>query len=241
MIPQLIFDFQFLSGMRQKFSQYRHNSKLYAHRFLGVINEVLAVHNGPILKFHLRISQGCDDQIIHYYINKWIPVFSRKGVEQLTVDNSNCDEYIAHDFSSLDVTHLTLTRVRFSSTAAFGEYTYLTNLVIEHAVNLINFRQSIFNCPVLEKLTLKRCSGLSPINFHAPNLKCIYETSDQITLSGLENLTEYSFSLCYYSLMQRKTSNLVKVLGSLHKIEKFTIGIHFIKVILILLTFSIVT
>lgn len=65
------------------------------------------------------------------------------------------------------------------------------------------------------------------------------EISEQITLSGLKNITDYSFGLCSYSFTKRKASNLVKVLGCLHNIKKFSIGLLSMRVIFRLNTFSI--
>lgn len=136
--------------------------------------------------------------------------------------------------SALGLTHLTLTSSRMPITTTFGEFTRLTNLQLQglRLVDATKFRKNIFNCPVLEKLKLICCSGLSLANFDAPNLKCLDEISPQITFTKLENLARFSFCLTSVSWpTQTKTSNLVKVISNLHKIEKFTIGIQFIKVI----------
>lgn len=60
---------------------------------------------------------------------------------------------------------------------------------------------------------------------------------DEISLAGfenlgLENLTEFSCGLlyCLAELEPSETSNLVKVLCSLHKIEKIYIAAEFIQV-----------
>lgn len=132
----------------------------------------------------------------------------------MTTSTDGC-RITANDFSFLNLTHLRLAHVQFPSTPAYGELTFLRSLELED----VKFGQSVFNCPVLEKLMLIGCRDLSPTNFKAPNLKCI--------------LTEYSFSLIRYSKSMRKTSNPIKILGSLHKTEKFSVGLSFIKVIFI--------
>ncbi|KAK1355618.1 FBD domain-containing protein [Heracleum sosnowskyi] len=242
-IPHLIFDDEFLCRMKDKLrehdynyrlrggwekgGQYRYHSCLKAQKFVSVIENVLELHNAPILKFSLRFPKDCDAQIISDRIGQWILLFSKKGIKQLTLDTPDTAKITPHDFSSLDLTHLRLTRVRFPSRLIFGEFTCLTEIEL---FQVTNFGQHIYKCPVLEKLTLLYCGGLSPINFHAPNLRCIHEISGEITLSWLENLKEYSFGLTHFCWpTDTKTSNLAKVLGSLHNIEKFSIGIFFIR------------
>ncbi|XP_074351997.1 F-box/FBD/LRR-repeat protein At1g13570-like [Apium graveolens] len=190
--------------------------------FFGRLQMITMV--SPILKFSLEILNGhFDTRTISDHIAQWIPLFSRKGVKQLALEIFYFGEIIGTDFSSLDLTYLKLTRVILPSTLVFGEFTYLTNLELFQATYL---GKSLLNCPVLEKLMLKHCIGLSPTTFNAPELKCLHEISDQIRL---QNITEFSFGLCSYSFTKRKASNLVEVLGSLNKIEKFSIGIFFIR------------
>ncbi|KAK1355607.1 FBD domain-containing protein [Heracleum sosnowskyi] len=238
-IPHLIFDDQFYSRMRVKLrehdfdfprtgevSRYRHR-RLKAHKFISVIEKVLELHNAPIRKFSLNFPHDCDSQIVSDHIGQWILLFSRKGIKQLTLQTPDTAKITAHDFSSLDPTHLRLTSVWFPSGLTFGEFACLTELELFHVTN---FEKSIYKCPVLEKLTLICCRRLSPINFDAPNLRCIHEISRKITLFWLENLKEYSFDLTHFCWpTDTKTSNLVKVLGSLHKIEKFSIKGSFIR------------
>ncbi|KAK1355605.1 FBD domain-containing protein [Heracleum sosnowskyi] len=215
LMPNLIFDSQIFGSF--KFS---------LPKIVSVINEALLLHSGPILKFSLTVPQDYHNaHAIHEHICQWILLLSEKGIQQFTLENSSFGQ-IPPDLSSLDLTHSRLTKVQGSSTPAFGGFTYLTNLEL---VNVAYMGQTIFNCPVLEKLKLEFCKGLSPTNFHSPNLRCLHEISDQITLRGVENLTEYSFGLYSYSNVQGKASNLVEVLGSLHTIEKFSVGILFIK------------
>ncbi|KAL6519886.1 hypothetical protein OROMI_032780 [Orobanche minor] len=233
MIPNLNFDDDFVCRMIVKFDKYD-DTELWAHKFVTVINKVLLRHNGAILKFSLVFpaKDYCNTQIIHEYIDLWIPLFSRKGIKQLTLDeSSDLDDFRAHDLSSLDLTHLTLLSVLFPYTPAFGRFTCLKNLELADATS--HFGKNILHCPVLEKLTLIICKGLFPNNFRAPNLRCLIHISREITskysLAGLENLTECSIMLSRYPIMQTNTSNVVKVLGGVHKIKRFSIAMYFFK------------
>ncbi|XP_074349588.1 F-box/FBD/LRR-repeat protein At1g13570-like isoform X2 [Apium graveolens] len=233
MTPHLIFDNQFLCRMMVKISKYT-DPELKALKFVSVINKALLLHNGPIVSFSIEFpSYECDSRIFHDFIDQWIPVLSRKSIKQLSLDDFKLGEYTAHHFSSLDLTHLRLISFWFSYTSTSGGFTYLTNLEL---INVAISKQCIFDCPVLEKLTLVVCTGLSHTNFHAPKLKCLHQMCDEISLAGFENLglknlTEFSCGLCncLSELEPSETSNLAKVLCSLHNIEIIYIAAEFIQ------------
>ncbi|XP_074349162.1 F-box/FBD/LRR-repeat protein At1g13570-like [Apium graveolens] len=236
-VPRLIFDDLFNRLMSRLIKT--RDPELSAHKFVTVINKVLLLHNGPILEFYLHFPEEfCDNQIIHEYIDQWIPLFSRKGIKKLTLHESPGDEdfpaHTTHDYSSLDLTHLTLLNVRFQYTPALGRITYLTNLELVNATS--NFGEGVFDCPVLEKLTLILCKGLHHTNFCAPNLKCLIQISQEKTseysLAALENLSEFSFMLLDYPITQTQTSNVVKFLdGVNNKLKRFSIAKFFVEVI----------
>ncbi|KAL1819151.1 hypothetical protein ACET3Z_014020 [Daucus carota] len=144
MIPHLSFDDKMFDYKIPNREWKCHGPEMNALKFVSAINKVLIRHNGPILKFSLNIPSECDDQIIHDYIDQWIPLFTRKGIKQLVL----CDDYeLLENFSSI----------------------------------------------------------------------------------GLENLTEFSFKLTCEPATQTETSNVVKFLSNLPKIEKFSAGFGFIK------------
>ncbi|KAK1355606.1 FBD domain-containing protein [Heracleum sosnowskyi] len=232
-IPHLIFEDEFLNRMMDKLIQ-DCDFKIKAFKLVSVINNILLLHNGPIASFSLTIpTDECDSRIIHDYIDQWIPLLARKNIKQLSLEDWMLGEFTAPHFSSLGLTHLRLVSFWFSYTSASGGFTYLTNIEL---IDVAMSKQCIFDCPVLEKLTLVVCTGLSHTNFHAPNLKCLHQMCDEISLAGfenlgLENLTEFSCGLlyCLAELEPSETSNLVKVLCSLHKIEKIYIAAEFIQ------------
>ncbi|KAK1379906.1 FBD domain-containing protein [Heracleum sosnowskyi] len=227
-IPCLVFDQDILS-QNSRNNSICHGAEISAYKFGCVINKVLLLHDAPVLRFSLSFRFFCDALIIHDYLDQWIPLFSRKGIKQLTIEGYG-GEFEAHNFSSLNLTHLRLVNVWFPYTPAFGGLTYLR--VIE-LIGVETTEQSIFNCPVLEKLTLLVTKGLSHTNFCAPNLEYLHqhhrERIFEYSLAGLENLKEYSFRLSGDPITQPETPNVVDVLTSLHKIEKFSIAKYFIK------------
>lgn len=123
-----------------------------------------------------------------------------------------------------------LNAVLFSSTPSFGGFTCLKNLELLGALGV---KSSIFDFPVLEKLTLLYCEGLFPNNFRAPNLKCLNQECPEIpleySLAGFKNLKEYSCNVYRISMTGAKSFDAVSFLDSLHKIEKLSLGISFVK------------
>ncbi|KAK1355598.1 hypothetical protein POM88_048854 [Heracleum sosnowskyi] len=168
-MPHLIFDNDFVHRVMDKLDQ-RSGDELMAYKFVSVINRIVLLHKGPIIKFSLIVpTRNCNDQIVHDYIIQWIQLLSTKGMKQLVVKDFRHREVTAHHFSSLDLTHLMLFSVCFPYTPDNGRFTYLINLHLVEAT--CNLGQSIFDCPVLEKLTLIDCRGLFHTNFRSPNLK----------------------------------------------------------------------
>ncbi|KAL1819144.1 hypothetical protein ACET3Z_014013 [Daucus carota] len=210
MIPNLEFDGDIICSASLSRSKC-HARELNAGKFVSVINRVLLLHNGPILKFSLSLPSFCDDQIIHDYVDQWIPLFLKKGIQQLTLDGYDLGQFTAHNFSSLDLTHLRLANVWLPYPPASGGLTYLT--IIE-LVGVSTAEQSIMDCPVLQKLMLLHCEGILPINFIAPNLKCLHQRCHKMTsedsLVGFKNLTEFYYWLSSEPEMQTEIPNVVK-------------------------------
>ena len=234
-IPHLIFDLESTDRVMEKYSQ-NDDAELQAYRFVSVINKILLLHKGPILKFSLSIPRGYNfnTRIIHDYINQWISLLSKNGTKQLAMDNSSeLEESNAHNFSLLDLSHLRLLGFWFRYTPSCGRFANLTHLELVEAT--YDFGQGIFYCPVLEKLTLIFCRGLFPNNFWAPNLKRLIQVyhgiSSEYSLAGLEKLEEYSLMLLEDCSEEMQTLNVVKIPGSLHKIEKFSLAYDSLKVI----------
>ncbi|WOG96064.1 hypothetical protein DCAR_0415394 [Daucus carota subsp. sativus] len=228
-IPNLIFDHRLSSFLRLDRYDGGH---VKAIKFVSVVNKLLLLHNGPILKFSFICPMSFDAEVVHDFIDHWIPLFSRKCTKQLILEEDNeAGNFKAHNYSSLDLTHLRLGRSLFPHSSAFGGFVNLIKLELVNVAS--NFGQTIIVCPALEKLTLICCSEIFPVNFRAPSLKCLhqvhYGVSFEYDFMGLENLTEHSYVLVRNPETRTKSSNVVKVLGSLPKIEKFSTGIDFLK------------
>ncbi|KAK1357854.1 F-box domain-containing protein [Heracleum sosnowskyi] len=70
MIPHLIFEDDFVDRIMNKLIRFE-DPKLKACKLVSVINNILRLHNGPILKFSLSFGEhDCDPQIIHDSIDQ---------------------------------------------------------------------------------------------------------------------------------------------------------------------------
>uniref|UniRef100_A0A162A7C1 FBD domain-containing protein n=1 Tax=Daucus carota subsp. sativus TaxID=79200 RepID=A0A162A7C1_DAUCS len=231
-IPQLAFDDIFLDSVWDNYLEHFHDEELKMLKFVSVINKVILLHNGPILKFSLSCPQDIDNDTLVFqdYIDQWIPLLSRNGIKQLTIEGFMSEHSTALNFSSLNLTHLRLVDFWFPYTPASGGLTCLKYLEL---IDVVIAEEHVFDCPVLEKLTLVNCEGLFRMNFRAPHLKYFHQLvsfmTPEISLAGLQNLIQYSFWLSRDAIVHTKAFNVVKVLSCLPKIEKFSVGMNFIK------------
>lgn len=147
--------------------------------------------------------------MIHDYIYKRIPLLWRNGIKQLIITYLKLEEFTAHNMSSLDLTHFRLGSISLPHIPAFRGFAHLTKFEL---IDVATSKQRIYNCHVLEKLTLILCQGLFHTSFHAPNLKYLRQYYCQIsweyTISVHENLNGYSFRLSRDPILQAKTSNV---------------------------------
>nr|XP_017245478.1 PREDICTED: F-box/FBD/LRR-repeat protein At1g13570-like [Daucus carota subsp. sativus] len=160
-----------------------------------------------------KYSQNDDAELQAYRF--WISLLSKNGTKQLAMDNSSeLEESNAHNFSLLDLSHLRLLGFWFRYTPSCGRFANLTHLELVEAT--YDFGQ-----------------GLFPNNFWAPNLKRLIQVyhgiSSEYSLAGLQKLEEYSLMLLEDCSEEMQTLNVVKIPGSLHKIEKFSLAYDSLK------------
>ncbi|KAK3031792.1 hypothetical protein RJ639_036944 [Escallonia herrerae] len=194
-LAQFVFDRQFFDFLNSR------NSECKSAR---VLNEVLLIHNGPILKFVLSIpdirSQKKDD------ISQWIGLLSRKGVKELTVENLVAlHRRPTHHFSCLQLTHLKLCSCKFYMPVIFSSgFQSLETLVIESSTFIDEFN---IDSPSLKHFSLG--GELYYIRIaNAPNLRTL-SMSFSSTLGGFPDFW---------------SSNMIEVLGRLPKLEKLYLG-----------------
>ncbi|WOG96066.1 hypothetical protein DCAR_0415396 [Daucus carota subsp. sativus] len=161
MMPHLIFDEEFVNRILRKLGR-DGDDRLNAYGLVSRINKIILLHKGPILKFSFTIPYynphyNCDAQLLHDFIDQWIPLLSVRGTKEVILDDYLLRHVTAHHFSSLDLTHLRLISVWFPYKPTFGRFTHLKILELVHAHytdDAYSFKKNIFDCPVLEKLSL---------------------------------------------------------------------------------------
>ncbi|KAA8532815.1 hypothetical protein F0562_033068 [Nyssa sinensis] len=220
MLPQLIFDYHFFEYLDNKDDQ--------VSDFASVINKILLLHIGPILKFILYNPPG--HSLRTEDIDQWILFLSRNGIRDFTLQNSSDVRYKLPTqlFACPELTHLTLSKCTFNPPSAFRGFRNLIRLqfrAVAYAAD--SFGSFISSCPRLEILTLDFCSGSGHFIIHAPNLKhlCVSGSLESICIQNAQNLLTLSLGS---SQMRRSSgSNISRVLGSLPMIEKLDIDLDF--------------
>ncbi|XP_028081097.1 F-box/FBD/LRR-repeat protein At1g13570-like [Camellia sinensis] len=88
-ISQLMLDNQF-------FEEALKIKPIVQHELVSIVDKILLLHSGPILKFVLCIPNvqiDCSSDI-----DRWILFLSRNGIKDLTLDNSNNKPYNLHSY-----------------------------------------------------------------------------------------------------------------------------------------------
>ncbi|XP_058080860.1 F-box/FBD/LRR-repeat protein At1g13570-like isoform X2 [Magnolia sinica] len=190
-----------------------------------IVNGVLLVHNGPVHKFVCSYYVKAP-----YHLDQWILFLSKNGIKQLTLGFLQ-HSYRVHSrlFSCQAPSDLHLTGCKINPPPAFEGFRGLRNLYLQR-VCIANdeLERLILKCPLLETLTLKNCySRLIHFVINALNLRHLCLSGEfkdlQITNSPLLITAAIDLTRNIYGaehLEQGGVCNLIKILGSLHHIEK---------------------
>nr|KAJ0226834.1 hypothetical protein LSAT_V11C100032450 [Lactuca sativa] len=150
-------------------NKFASNGDFGRNRFIGIINKVLFLHNGPILKFHLHISYIFHDSL--QAIGQWMSFLSRNGVTELVLTYSNQHyELPSYVFSCLDLTKLELRNCIYKPPLEFNGFLNLKELNLED----VDFGTSCgnkINLPKLKKLFLFSCKNVYKFNIKATKLR----------------------------------------------------------------------
>ncbi|XP_058080863.1 F-box/FBD/LRR-repeat protein At1g13570-like isoform X4 [Magnolia sinica] len=201
-----------------------------------IVNGVLLVHNGPVHKFVCSYYVKAP-----YHLDQWILFLSKNGIKQLTLGFLQ-HSYRVHSrlFSCQAPSDLHLTGCKINPPPAFEGFRGLRNLYLQR-VCIANdeLERLILKCPLLETLTLKNCySRLIHFVINALNLRHLCLSGEfkdlQITNSPLLITAAIDLTRNIYGaehLEQGGVCNLIKILGSLHHIEKLELQGYLLEVI----------
>lgn len=227
-IPSLVFDNQCASASPQ-------DQTLIKHRLVNIVDHVLLLHNGPILKFKLshRDLLGVTD------IDRWILHVSRSSITEFILEIWKGQRYRVPSclFSCQNLIHLELFNCLLRPPPIFNGFKNLKSLDLQHITLAQNvFENLILSCPLLERLTLMNFDGFTHLNIDAPNLQFfdIGGIFDDVTFENTFNLALVSIGL-YVNVKSDQTvapgsSKLVRFFVHLPHIRRLEIQSYFLKV-----------
>ncbi|KAI7998778.1 F-box/FBD/LRR-repeat protein [Camellia lanceoleosa] len=209
------------------------------HELVSVVEKILLLHDGPIPMFLLcipRIRFDCSADI-----DRWILFLSRNGIKDLTlINNSDNEPYKLHSciYSCPELTRLELVNGIFKAPRKSSGFHNLISLHLKKIAFARNILRTLFSMsPLLQRLTIKHCTGIGNLNIQAPKLKrllVLHNTEIQsICFTDTQNLSYITiiFGLTMGSPKSVKTPNVVRFLGDLPRIAELNLDGFFIKIL----------
>nr|GLL41599.1 F-box/FBD/LRR-repeat protein At1g13570-like [Ipomoea trifida] len=143
--------------------------------FVGIVNDILLQHTGPILTFSVNISLV--DMTRYPNIDRWILYLSRNGLRKLTVENSSPDLYAlpSYIFLCQELIHLFLSKCIFKPPCGTtGSFHSLKRLSLNQVAFKPEVSASIFTASKLWYLGLTKCTGIDHLNFEGCSQSLYY-------------------------------------------------------------------
>ncbi|KAK1374508.1 hypothetical protein POM88_030701 [Heracleum sosnowskyi] len=200
---------------------------------LGTISDILLLHRGPILKFHLSIPPDSPSRQC-LRTDFWIQYLSNNGIRDLEIFNKSLIPYRMplYLFSCSGLSYLTLTNCILNPPSRFGGF---YNLISVKLTNVLITAETSFGTK-LEQLILERCTGIEHLGslFIRDNNLGVLMITDSRELDW--ELFECSEKLKLTSLMltgvansKKKGINLEKLVSNMPRINSVLFDGHFCK------------
>lgn len=169
MHPHLVFDDLFFSQLVSR-KVPTEDQQVQLFEVSRTISNILLVHSGPILTFHLTIPPNLP---LHQFMNLWIKNISNNGVRTLELYNRAPVAYKipSYFFSCSKLTHLWLTKCVLNPPSKFGGF---CNLIDVKLVMVVITGDMSFGTQ-LKQLTLTACSGVEHLGSHFKNCNNLNE------------------------------------------------------------------
>lgn len=217
------------------------------NKLVNIVDHVLLLHNGPILKFKLshRDLLGVSD------IDRWILYMSRSCVKEFILEIWKGQRYKVPSslFLCQNLIHLELFNCLLKPPSTFKGFRNLKSLDLQHiTLSQDVFENLISSSPTLERLTLMNFDGFTHLNIDAPNLQFfdIGGVFDDVTFENTFHLALVSIGL-YVNVKNDQAKGpgnsckLLRFFVHLPHIRRLEIQSYFLKVmfsILCHLTFT---
>lgn len=160
-LPHLVFDDTFRN--------------MHPRELLLTIYQVLLHHPGPILKFTLSVPVLKSRAETKFLIS----LLASNGIQDLTLcissSSRGCLRLPGIFFACLQLRHLHLSYCLFNPPPRFEGFDKLISIEFQDVTFTMNtLKTFICKCPLLERLTLKRCTNIGNLDIDAPKLKFLY-------------------------------------------------------------------
>lgn len=228
-IPNLVFDSLCVSETSE-------DLLVIKSKLSRIIDHVLLLHSGPIIKFKLSHREliGVTD------IDRWTLHLTRRPVKEFVLEIWKGQRYKIPSclFSCQGLHHLELFNCWLKPPSTFGGFRNLKSLDLQHVTLTQDaFENLISSCPLLERLTLMNFDGFTSLNIHAPNLQFFdiggkfedvsFEDTSQLAVVSIGLYSNFESS---QSRLHGRASNLVNFFVHLPCIQRLEIQSYFLKV-----------
>ncbi|CAI9269033.1 unnamed protein product [Lactuca saligna] len=223
----LVFDPKF----SRKFAK---NGAFGRNGFIRIINKVLILHKGPILKFALYIPNVFLDSFQE--VDQFMLLLSRNSLTELIIINTNQRyELPSCVFSCLELRSLKTTNGFFNPPREFEGFLNLEELSLKH----IDFGDRLcgtrINLPRLKTLTLNTCTNVYNFNIKATKLQNLFVIAcpDAMLLRLLESRCLFQVWIAFEKPIQDfvgvEKMTLAKMLSNFPRVRQFYIDSYFLK------------
>ncbi|KAJ3701329.1 hypothetical protein LUZ61_005034 [Rhynchospora tenuis] len=209
--------------------------KFTESRFIKLVDNVLIVHHGPILKFTLVSKHPCNEAI-----GRWMLSLSRNGIRNLKLrfgGGERC-QIPSRLFSCIALNHVQLSGCIINVPQSFQGFKLLRALSLnKFDLTGISVGNLVSTCPLLEDLSLSHFAQQGCLHIIAANLRNLIICGEFHDLC-LETPELTSASIYFYPNNEDykmlsvanagNESNIIQALGCLHKIRKLDVGGEFI-------------
>ncbi|PRQ22290.1 putative F-box domain, FBD domain, leucine-rich repeat domain, L domain-containing protein [Rosa chinensis] len=208
--------------------------------FVNMIDHVLLVHIVPIRKFKLCCTM---DEVAPRDIDRWTTHLSRNSIKELIIKLWVDHEYnIPFSlFSCQGLVHLELLDCLLKPPSTFKGFKSLKSLQL-HAVDVAQdaFENLVRCSPLLERLTLRHCDGVTNLKIDAPNLQYLHVLGvfNVINLENACSITEAEICMNMHNdqigvpagwIPACSSSNLLKIFDRLPHIRRLEIKWRFLE------------
>nr|KAJ0224643.1 hypothetical protein LSAT_V11C100032490 [Lactuca sativa] len=206
-------------------NKFANNGAFGRNGFIRIINQVLFLHKGPILKFHLYIPNISLDSFKE--VDQWMSFLSRNGVTELLLTNLNQ----RYELPS----YLKLVNCFFKKPLKFEGFLNLEELRLENVDFGTKLCGNKINLPLLKKLFLLTCKNVYTFNIKVTKsqILTIVACPNVILLRLLDSSCLYVTGLALKNPIQDfvrgEKINLATMLSKLPRVEYLFIDNHFLK------------